>query len=96
LDYPRQDRDFYPTPARVTEALLSRIRLPDGIWEPCCGDSAMARVLESHNHRVIGTDLVDRGYGEVGRDFLAETGLPDGVTAIVTNPPYRCGLYKFR
>jgi predicted RNA methylase len=88
LPYERQERDFYPTPAWVTEALLRRIRLAQTIWEPCCGDGVMARVLESHGHRVIGTDLVDRGHGETGRDFLMESRLPDGVTAIVTNPPY--------
>src|SRR4051812_23450150 len=93
--YARQDRDFYPTPAWVTEALLRRVRLPKGIWEPCCGDGAMAQVLGAHGHRVVGTDLVDRGYGETNRDFLAETRLPEGVTAIVTNPPYGRTLYKF-
>jgi hypothetical protein len=86
---------LYPTPAWVTEALRRRVRLPTGIWEPCCGNGAMAQVLESHGHRVVGTDLVDRGYGEAGRDFLAETRLPDGVTAIVTNPPYGRRLFEF-
>jgi hypothetical protein len=86
--YERQEQNFYPTPAWVTEALLRTVRLPKGIWEPCCGDGAMARVLESHGHHVVGTDLVDRGYGEGGRDFLMESRLPDSVTAIVTNPPY--------
>jgi hypothetical protein len=95
LDYARQERDFYPTPAWVTEALLRRVSLPNGIWEPCCGNGAMAQVLEAHGHRVVGTDLMDRGYGEAGRDFLDETRLPDGVTAIVTNPPYGRNLYKF-
>src|SRR4051794_13085077 len=95
LDYARQDRDFYPTPAWVTEALLRRVRLSKGILEPCCGNGAMAQVLETHGHRVVGTDLVAQGYGETGRDFLAETHLPDGVTAIVTNPPYGRTLYKF-
>jgi hypothetical protein len=94
LGYARQYRDFYPTPAWVTEALLRRVRLPKGIWEPCCGDGAMVRVLEAHGHHVVGTDLVDRGYGEGGRDFLMESRLPDGVTAIVTNPPYGRRLFK--
>src|SRR5919112_2512835 len=93
--YERQEQNFYPTPAWVTEALLRTVRLPKGIWEPCCGNGAMARVLESHGHRVVATDLVDRGYGEADRDFLAETRLPDGVTAIVTNPPYGRHLCKF-
>jgi hypothetical protein len=88
LGYARQEQNFYPTPAWVTEALLRRVRLPKRIWEPCCGNGAMAQVLESHGHHVVGTDLVDRGYGEGGRDFLMESRLPDGVTAVVTNPPY--------
>jgi hypothetical protein len=88
LGYERQDKDFYPTPAWVTEALLRTVCLPKRIWEPCCGDGAMARVLESHGHHVVATDLVDRGYGEGDRDFLMESRLPDGVTAVVTNPPY--------
>jgi hypothetical protein len=97
LGYERQDKDFYPTPPWPTVGLLRHpeVRLPNGIWEPCCGDGAMARVLESHGHHVVGTDLFDRGYGEGGRDFMLETRLPDGVTAIVTNPPYGRGLYRF-
>jgi len=81
LGYERQDRDFYPTPAWVTEALLRTVRLPKGVWEPCCGDGAMAQVLGAHGHRVVGTDLVDQGYGEAGRDFLAETRLSEDETA---------------
>ena len=83
LGYERQDRDFYPTPAWPTEALLRWVRLPNGIWEPCCGDGAMARVLESQGHRVVGTDLVDRGYGEGG------TRLPDGIPAARWRHSYR-------
>ena len=36
-----------------------------------------------------------RAYGEAGRDFLAETQLPEDVTAVVTNPPYERGLFEF-
>jgi hypothetical protein len=97
LGYERQEKDFYPTPDWPTEALLRQpeVLLPNGIWEPCCGNGSMARVLEDHGHRVVATDLFDRGYGEGGRDFLMESRLPDGVTAIVTNPPYGRGLYRF-
>jgi hypothetical protein len=96
----RQPQNFYRTPAEVTKELLEtlrreRIRLPNGIWEPCCGDGAMAEVLKADGHYVVATDLMDRGYGEGGRDFMLETRLPDGVTAIVTNPPYGPELPKF-
>jgi hypothetical protein len=103
LGYERQDRDFYPTPAWVTEALLRSVRclthaaparrdLGDVLRRWCHGSGV------GGGHRVVGTDLVAQGYGGTGQDFLAETRLPDGVTAIVTNPPYgRTGrtLYRF-
>jgi hypothetical protein len=96
----RQPQNFYATPDWVTEELLETlrrwgIRLPNVIWEPCCGDGAISRELESRGYSVVSTDLVYRGYGEGGRDFMKEDRLPDGVTAIVTNPPYGDGLFDF-
>ena len=94
LGYPRQEKDFYPTPAWVTKALVRWVRLPSGIWEPFCGNGAISQVLEEQGHSVVSTDLVDRGYGEGGRDFMLEDRMPEGKTAIVTNPPYR-DLFEF-
>ena len=93
-EFERQAHDFYATPAWPTEVLVRWVRLPSGIWEPCCGDGSIARVLDAHGRHVVATDLVDRGYGEGRRDFMLETRLPDGVTAIVTNPPYG-NLFEF-
>jgi hypothetical protein len=36
---------------------------------------------------VLSSDLHDRGYGEVGLDFLTSNRYTDN---IVTNPPYNC------
>ena len=67
-------------------ALLSVETFEGPIWEPACGDGAISKVLEAAGYRVISTDLVDRGYGCGGQDFLkSET--PLGKT-IITNPPY--------
>ena len=41
---------------------------------------------------VVATDLVDYGTDPTafyGQDFLKATELPDGIGAIVTNPPYK-------
>jgi hypothetical protein len=89
--YDRQVHDFYPTPDWVTEALLKHVTLRNPVWEPCCGDGAMARVLERGGHKVIATDLVDRGFGRGGVDFFACTEFPAGCRAMVTNPPYGDG-----
>ncbi len=86
--YERTSRDFYATPAWVTRALLDHIALRGPVWEPCCGDGAMARVLADAGHRVVSTDIADRGFGMPGIDFLACRAVPDGCRAIVTNPPY--------
>lgn len=81
--------DFYETPTEATLALLRSEPMPQILWEPACGKGAISRVLAKHGHQVISTDLVDRGYGEAGVDFLMEQAAPPGVGAIVTNPPFK-------
>ena len=83
----RETHDFYPTWPPATSALLSVEQFDGPIWEPACGDGAMAKVLEAAGHQVIATDLIDRGYGEGGRDFLMEW--QARAPNIVTNPPFR-------
>jgi hypothetical protein len=86
--YERAGRDFYATPAWVTAALLRHVRFRGPIWEPCCGDGAMAAVLQDHGYQVVSTDIADRGFGTPGVDFLASPVVPGGCQSIVTNPPY--------
>jgi hypothetical protein len=86
--YARESRDFYATPAWVTEALLRHVRLRGPVWEPCCGDGAMSTVLAAHGHDVVSTDIMDRGFGESGVDFLACSAVRHACRSIVTNPPY--------
>lgn len=77
--------DFYPTPEWATFALVDNERFEGRIWEPACGDGTMARVLRESNCPVEGSDLFDRGFGEIGVDFLKSSRT---VENIVTNPPY--------
>ena len=89
--YERTDHDFYPTPAWVTEALLKHATLRGPVWEPCCGDGAIARVIAERGTEVLATDLVDHGFGEPGIDFFSCRAFPAGCQAMVTNPPYGDG-----
>ena len=89
--FSRQANDFYSTPDWVTSCLLRHVTLRGPVWEPCCGDGAIARVIESGGHRVVATDLADYGYGAAGVDFFACRELPAGCRALVTNPPYGDG-----
>jgi len=84
----REKDDFYPTPPEATEALLRHVELSGRIWECACGEGDMSRVLEAASLDVYSTDLVDRGYGRWGIDFLMEW-QGAGCDWIVTNPPFK-------
>ncbi|MDE4274741.1 hypothetical protein PXK58_08980 [Phaeobacter gallaeciensis] len=88
---PREENDFYPTPAEVTRAFLAyegaRLRELGSVWEPACGDGAMTREIEAFGLPCVASDLIDRGCdGAEIRSFydFSITMAP----AIVTNPPY--------
>lgn len=84
----RRADDFYPTPKEATYALLPLIAdWPKQIWEPACGDGAIADVLFRNGYDVVATDLVYRGYGGAPVDFLKSKSRWGVV--IVTNPPFK-------
>lgn len=83
----RQEEDFYATDPRAVEMLCDLERFSDKIWEPCCGQGYIAKVLIGRGYDVFATDLCDRGFGEPNHNFLTEEyGTVD--MDIVTNPPY--------
>lgn len=85
--YPKRAAfEFYPTPPEATRALLSVEAFEGDIWEPACGDGAISKVLLEAGYEVISTDLIDRGYGTGGHDFLKST--RPLAKNIITNPPY--------
>lgn len=83
----REANDFYPTHPGATGALLSVESFDGPIWEPACGEGDISRVLAEAGYSVVSSDLIDRGFGETGRDFLLsrEPLAPN----IVTNPPFK-------
>ena len=86
----RAAHDFYPTPPEATRALLSVEVFHGTVWEPACGDGAIAKVLHAEGYDVVSTDLIDRGYGTGNIDFLQEK--QPRARNIITNPPYGRGL----
>jgi hypothetical protein len=82
--------DCYSTPSVAVEALLRDERIPHCVWEPAAGRGAIAHVLRDRGHTVIASDIEDYGFPlHFQRDFFTETGMPAGVEAIVTNPPFQ-------
>jgi hypothetical protein len=86
----RLPNEFYPTPPEATRALLSVETFEGSIWEPACGEGAIAKELTAAGHTVVSTDLVDYGFGIPRVDFLKE--IRPRARHIVTNPPYGSGL----
>lgn len=81
----RADNDYYPTNPATTRLFLEMEQFDGPIWEPACGEGHMSEVLKEYGYAVKSTDLIDRGYGTGGIDFLS---CFDEVENIVTNPPY--------
>ena len=94
VDQQRQVDDFYPTHPTITQMLLDREELDGNIWEPACGRGDMSQVFIDNGHDVLSTDLIDRGYGEGGVDFLDDDQISrfGQFDNIITNPPFKFAL----
>jgi len=87
-DKERQNEDFYATDPIAAEHLLKLETFSKDIWEPSCGQGHLSKVFERHGHTVTSTDLIERGYGKSGIDFLSiDNTYWKG--DIITNPPYK-------
>ena len=87
---PRAENYFYATDPRAIELLLNVENFSDKVWECACGEGHLSKVLESKGYDVISTDLIDRGFGTGGVDFLSFSETFDG--DIITNPPYKYAI----
>ena len=94
--FPRAVDDFYATVDAhwLVPALLLSYPLTGAIWEPSAGSGHLARELVARGFRVVATELIERATIKdspritFGRDFFKFTAPPEGVQAIVMNPPY--------
>jgi hypothetical protein len=84
----RRKDDFYATPPSAVAALLKVETFDGSVLEPACGDGAISLELERSGMLVRSTDLIDRGYGEHGIDFLVLR-YPYRADNVITNPPFK-------
>jgi hypothetical protein len=94
-NYVRVERDLYPTPLWVIDALAEHVDLAGKVvWEPATGIGRMAEALKGAGAaRVYTTHIVARDYplDEV-MDFLsARNPRLQRIDALVSNPPYGRG-----
>ena len=83
----RQINDYYATEPKAIDLLLAEEKFNKNIWEVACGEGHLSERLIAHGYNVKSTDLIDRGYGVGGVDFLNQVENFDG--DIITNPPYK-------
>lgn len=87
-DNERHNEDYYATDPKAAKLLLQLESFSQNIWECACGQGHLSKVFEKEGFTVKSTDLIDRGFGKSGVDFLSIDNLEwDG--DIVTNPPYK-------
>ena len=88
----RHHHDYYATEPKAMELLLAEEQFHHTIWECACGEGHLSKVLEQHGHRVISTDLIYRGYGNISPVDFLKTKFTNFNGDIITNPPYKYAL----
>lgn len=66
----RAQYDFYATDPRAVDLLLEVETFAPQIWECAAGAGHISERLKKHGYEVYSTDLIYRGYGTGGVDFL--------------------------
>ena len=83
----REENDFYATDPKAIELLCELEKFNEWIWENACGEGHLSKELQKQGYQVYSSDLIDRGYGHSGIDFLQYNKTWHG--DIITNPPYK-------
>lgn len=83
----RESNDFYATEPKAIKLLMEVEKFNHNIWECCCGTGHLSEAMKELGYNVISSDLIDRGYGKGGVDFLQCNKQWKG--DIITNPPYK-------
>jgi predicted RNA methylase len=87
----RQKNDFYATPKSEVYNILEREKLRGLILDPCCGTGNISKPVKDlyPDNRVIETDLIDRGCGLTGLNFLSDEYPYKTADTIIMNPPFK-------
>lgn len=86
-EYEREFNGFYATEPKAMTLLLDLEKFNNNIWECACGQGHLSKELHKQGYSVRSTDLIDRGYGTWGVNFLQCKDIFNG--DIITNPPYK-------
>jgi hypothetical protein len=82
--YARQANDWYVEPRWCIDQLLDHENFEGEILDPCCGGGTIPSVCLERGLQARGSDLIDRGFGEV-QDLFSIT---EPVDNVISNIPY--------
>ena len=85
----RETNDYYATEPKAIDMLLDIEQFNNPIWECACGEGHLSKALQKRGYTVYSSDLIDRGFGEGGVDFLSADESIKWEGDIITNPPYK-------
>ena len=80
--FERRTADFYPTPRAAVLPLIPHLREIRTFAEPCAGDGALVRHLESFGLRCVYAGDISSGQDALALDHYG------AADAIITNPPW--------
>lgn len=90
----REENDFYATNPETLKMFLYEFWKDNAfegneILEPACGQGHISKTLKEllPNFNITSTDLIDRGYGVSGIDFLTYD-YKKMFDVVITNPPF--------
>jgi hypothetical protein len=83
--FKRESHEHYVDESWCSERLFEEEAFPWPIWDPACG---WGRIGQAAPRPCRSTDLVNRGYGIGGVDFLKTTKMRAGSRSIICNPPF--------
>ena len=95
-DQEREENDFYATDPRAIDKLFTVEEFSKKIYEVSAGQGHLSERMKSFGKDVVSSDLIDRGYGLSGVDFLKMSHIEENCD-IITNPPYKIAtefIYK--
>lgn len=92
----REPNDYYATSPEAIDLLFESNNFvrPKYVWECACGEGHLAKRLADFGCNVYSSDLIYRGFGTGGVDFLKQIDMPfhNVERCIVTNPPYKYAM----
>ena len=83
--YERHAFDWYIEGRDVVDKLFTAVAFEGAVHDPACGGGNIPKVAMSRGLEATGSDIVDRGYGCGGVNFLDDD---TPRVNIVSNPPY--------